>query len=64
MNHRYAQPTHEAVVKFSEVRTNPEFRDFHEKLRRQAGYFAKTGAVELAVYFVRRNEEQLLADAF
>jgi hypothetical protein len=32
MNHRYAQPTHEAVVKFNEVRTIPEFRDFHEKL--------------------------------
>jgi len=60
MNHRYAQPTHEAVVKFSEVRTIPEFRDFHEKLRRQAGYFAKTRAVELAVYFVREIERKNL----
>ncbi|MFZ9091618.1 MAG: hypothetical protein ACO3FE_16190, partial [Planctomycetaceae bacterium] len=60
MNHRYAQPTHEAVVKFSEVRTIPEFRDFHEKLRRQAGYFAKSRAVELAVYFVRAIERNNL----
>ncbi len=60
MNHLYAQPTHEAVVKFSKVRTIPEFRDFHEKLRRQAGYFAKTRAVELAVYFVREIERNNL----
>lgn len=60
MNHRYAQPTHEAVVKFSVVRTIPEFRDFHEKLRRQTGYFAKTRAVELAVYFVREIERNNL----
>lgn len=61
MNHRYAQPTHEAVVKFSEVRTIPEFRDFHEKLRRQAAYFAKTRAAELAVYFVREIERNNLS---
>lgn len=54
------QQTHEAVVKFSEVRTIPEFRDFHEKLRRQAGYFAKTRAVKLAVYFVREIERNNL----
>lgn len=60
MNHRYAPPTHEAVVKFSKIRTIPEFRDFHEKLRRQAGYFAKTRAVELAVYFVREIERNNL----
>jgi len=60
MNHRYAPPTHEAVVKFSEVRTIPEIRDFHDKLRRQAGYFAKTRAVVLAVYFVREIERKNL----
>jgi hypothetical protein len=60
MNHRYAPPTHEAVVKFSKIRTIPEFRDLHEKLRRQAGYFAKTRAVELAVYFVREIERNNL----
>ncbi len=60
MNHRHAPPTHEAVVKFSEVRTIPEFRDFHEKLRRKARYFAKTRAVELAVYFVREIERNNL----
>jgi hypothetical protein len=44
------------VVKFSEVLSIPEFRDFHEKLRRQAGYFAKSRIAELAVYFVREIE--------
>lgn len=59
-NHRYAQPTHEAVVKFTEVRTIPESRNFHEKLRRQADYFAKTRAVELAVYSVQEIERNNL----
>lgn len=60
MNHWYAQPTHEAVVKFSEVLSIPEFRDFHEKLRRQADFFAKTREVELAVYFVLEIERNNL----